>query len=138
MPEAMSPSMPDAPRAGGVPPEPPPAAPQDAPKKPAKAPASGPQRAMVRLGLVRDIDLALHLPIRYDDETRLVAIADARDGRTVQVEGTVTDSRVEQRPRRQLVVRLGDGSGELTLRFLHFYPSQQKALAVGMRIRVRG
>ncbi len=104
----------------------------------ATPPKSAPQRAMAKLGLLRDIDLALHLPLRYEDETRLTRIADAREGDAVQVEGVVSDSRVELRPRRQLVVRVDDGSGELVLRFLHFYPSQQKALAVGARVRVRG
>ena len=104
----------------------------------AQAAKSGPQRAMHRLGLVRDIDLALHLPMRYDDETRIVPIAEARDGAVAQVEGCVVDSRVEQRSRRQLVVRLADGSAELTLRFLNFYPAQQRALAAGERVRVRG
>jgi ATP-dependent DNA helicase RecG len=100
---------------------------------------SGPQRALARLGLTRDIDLALHLPLRYEDETTLQRLADARDGETVQTEATVADSRVEFRPRRQLVVRLRDDDGEaLVLRFLNFYPSQHKALAVGRRVRVRG
>jgi ATP-dependent DNA helicase RecG len=99
---------------------------------------SAPQRAMDKLGLVRDIDLALHLPLRYEDETRIVPIAGVRDGDTAQVEGTVREARVEFRPRRQLVVRLADDSGELVLRFLHFYPSHQKTLAAGARLRVRG
>src|SRR5512142_844457 len=99
---------------------------------------SAPQRALEKLGLVRDIDLALHLPLRYEDETRLVPIGQAREGETVQVEGEVRAARVEFRPRRQLVVRLHDASGELVLRFLHFYPSQQKTLAPGTRVRVRG
>ncbi len=96
------------------------------------------QRAMEKLGLRRDIDLALHLPLRYEDETRLTPIAEARDGEPVQVEGIVRDARVELRGRRQLVVHIADDSGELVLRFLHFYPSQQKTLAPGTRIRVRG
>jgi ATP-dependent DNA helicase RecG len=100
--------------------------------------ATGPQRAMLKLGLVRDIDLALHLPLRYEDETRNQRIADAREGDTVQVEGVVLDCRTAQGMRRQLIVRLADESGELVLRFLNFYPSQQKALAVGHRIRARG
>jgi ATP-dependent DNA helicase RecG len=87
---------------------------------------------------VRDIDLALHLPLRYEDETRIVAIADLRDGETGQVEGVVTDCRVQFRPRRQLVVKIQDAADDLVLRFLHFYPSHQKALAVGTRVRVRG
>ncbi len=58
---------------------------------------------------------------------------------TLQVEATVADCRVENRARRQLVVRLTDDDGEsLVLRFLNFYPSQQKQLAVGQRVRVRG
>jgi len=100
--------------------------------------ASAPMRALERLGLTRDIDLALHLPLRYEDETRIVRIADAREGDTVQVEGTVADARVEFRPRRQLVVRLDDGSDTLVLRFLNFYPSHQKTLARGAHVRVRG
>jgi ATP-dependent DNA helicase RecG len=99
---------------------------------------SAPQRALEKLGLRRPIDLALHLPMRYEDETRLTAIAALRDGLTAQVEGVVTDCEVQIRGRRQLVVRVHDGADDLMLRFLHFYPSHQKALAVGQRVRVRG
>ncbi|MFO1218625.1 MAG: ATP-dependent DNA helicase RecG [Burkholderiaceae bacterium] len=99
---------------------------------------SAPQRALQRLGLERDIDLALHLPLRYEDETHIERIADAREGETAQVEGVVADARIEYRPRRQLVVRLDDGSGSLVLRFLNFYPSHQKTLARGAHVRVRG
>ncbi|WP_445207674.1 ATP-dependent DNA helicase RecG [Aquabacterium sp. G14] len=93
---------------------------------------------MERLGLKRDIDLALHLPLRYEDETRLTLLRDARDGQTVQVEGVVRDNRIEARGRRQLIVRLHDGSGEVLLRFLNFYGSQQKSWGAGVRLRVRG
>ncbi|MDP2264899.1 MAG: ATP-dependent DNA helicase RecG [Hydrogenophaga sp.] len=99
---------------------------------------SAPQKALHKLGLVRDIDLALHLPLRYEDETRVVRLADAREGQTVQIEGTVTHAEVTLRPRRQLLVTLDDGSDTCTLRFFTFYPSHQKALAVGARIRARG
>ncbi len=99
---------------------------------------SGPQRALEKLGLVRAIDLALHLPIRYEDETRIVPIAELRDGSVAQVEGVVTDCHVQMRARRQLVVRIHDGHDDLVLRFLHFYPSHQRSLAVGQRVRVRG
>ena len=93
---------------------------------------------MERLGLTRDIDLALHLPLRYEDETRLTLLREARDGETVQVEGVVRDNRIEARGRRQLIVRLHDGSGEVLLRFLNFYGSQQKSWGAGVRLRVRG
>jgi ATP-dependent DNA helicase RecG len=98
----------------------------------------GPQSALHKMGLARDIDLALHIPLRYEDETRVVRLRDAREGDTVQIEATVTDSQVQFRPRRQLVVTVDDGSDTCVLRFFSFYPSQQKALAVGTRLRIRG
>jgi ATP-dependent DNA helicase RecG len=104
----------------------------------AAKPRSAPLRALDKLGLTRDIDLALHLPLRYEDETRITPIAALDDGQAAQVEGVVVDCQVQFRPRRQLVVRLADGSGDLVLRFLHFYPSQQKTLAQGRRVRARG
>ena len=100
--------------------------------------ASAPQKALEKLGLKRDIDLALHLPLRYEDETRITKLRDARDGDQVQIEARVMECEVSYRPRRQLVVTVDDGSETCTLRFFSFYPSQQKALAVGNSIRVRG
>ncbi|CAN5823842.1 ATP-dependent DNA helicase RecG [soil metagenome] len=99
---------------------------------------SAPQKAMEKLGLRRDIDLALHLPLRYEDETRITPLGALRDGDSAQVEGVVSVCEVQVRARRQLIVHVTDGEDELILRFLHFYPSQQKALAVGTRVRVRG
>ncbi len=93
---------------------------------------------MLKLGLVRDIDMALHLPLRYVDETRLVPIGTLRDGDSAQVQGTVLDSRIETRSRRQLLARVADNSGELLVRLLHFYPSNQKTLAAGNLVRLRG
>ena len=77
----------------------------------ADKPLSVPQKALRKLGLVRDIDLALHLPLRYEDETRLMRLADVRDGETGQFEAEVVSSDWSYRPRRQLVVvRDGDNS----------------------------
>ncbi|SDC95551.1 ATP-dependent DNA helicase RecG [Variovorax sp. CF079] len=115
------------------------------PEKPAAAPAPAPgaglspvQRALRKLGLLRDIDFALYLPMRYEDETRIVRLADTRDGDTAQIEAVVKDCEVVFRPRRQLIVTVDDGSDTCQLRFFNFYPSQQKQLAVGARVRVRG
>ena len=108
---------------------------QPATKSPAKSPA---QKALEKLGLRRGIDLALHLPLRYEDETCIIKLKDARDGDMVQIEGQVTHSEVGLRPRRQLRVTLDDGSDTCTLRFLNFYPSHQKTLSVGAQVRVRG
>ncbi|MBW7902215.1 MAG: ATP-dependent DNA helicase RecG [Rhodocyclaceae bacterium] len=82
-----------------------------------------------KLGLVRGDDLVLHLPLRYEDETRCFAIAEAPPGEPVQVEARVVDVAVQFRPRRQLVARVRDAAGdELALRFLNFYGSQTKQL----------
>jgi ATP-dependent DNA helicase RecG len=94
---------------------------------------------LVRLGLARDIDLVLHLPMRYEDETMLTPIAELLPGETAQAEGVVVDNEIAYRPRRQLIVKLRDDAGdELVLRFLNFYGSQVKQMAVGQRLRVRG
>jgi len=104
---------------------------------PSKA-LSAPQKALRKLGLDRDIDLALHLPLRYEDETRIVKLRDAREGDTVQIEATVTVCDITFKPRRQLLVTVDDGSDTCVMRFFSFYPSHQKALAVGNRLRLRG
>ena len=78
------------------------------------------------------------MPLRYEDETRITRLCDARDGELVQIEAVVTASEVSLRPRRQLLVTVEDGDERCTLRFFSFYPAQQKALAVGNRIRLRG
>jgi ATP-dependent DNA helicase RecG len=102
------------------------------------APKNAMQKLLEKLGLKRDIDLALHLPLRYEDETRITRLRDAREGDAIQIEGEVVECEVAYKPRRQLLVKLDDGSDVCTLRFFNFYPNQQKALAVGNRIRARG
>ncbi len=110
----------------------------------ADKPGRGLADQLVKLGIARDQDLALHLPLRYEDHTRLVPLAALAPGLTAQAEGTVRNTDVQFRPRRQLVCLLEDGADEregraqLVLRFFHFYPSQQKALQPGTRVRVFG
>ena len=93
---------------------------------------------LAKLGIHHRADLLLHLPLRYEDETHLTPIAHAQPGMTVQVQGVITHCEVMFRPRRTLVCRLREGDEELTLRFLNFYPSQQKQLSVGKQIRAIG
>ena len=107
-------------------------------KQSVSKPLTAPQKALRKLGLNRAIDLALHLPLRYEDETRIVRLAETREGDVAQIEATVTSCEVAYKPRRQLLVVVDDGSDTCTLRFFNFYPSQQKALAVGNRLRLRG
>jgi ATP-dependent DNA helicase RecG len=111
-----------------------------APKqKPAKKTVSN-ESKLARLGLRTDMDLVLHLPMRYEDETRVVTISEAclRGGEASQVEGIVNTCEIAFKPRRQLLVTIGDDSGELLLRFMNFYGSQVRQLASGTRVRVRG
>jgi len=82
--------------------------------------------------------LLLHLPLRYVDETRITAIRDLHAGEQAQVEGEIVHTEVQYKPRKALISQLRDSTGQLSLRFLHFYPSQIKALAEGRRLRVLG
>jgi ATP-dependent DNA helicase RecG len=93
------------------------------------------------MGLDSPMALALHLPSRYEDETELLTIEEAiHQGRfnSAQTQGVVIRNQVLFRPRRQMVVTIEDETETLNLRFLNFYPSQQKQMAVGVNIRVRG
>ena len=94
-----------------------------------------------KMGLDSPMALALHLPSRYEDETELLTIEKAiYQGRfaSAQTQGIVIRNQVLFRPRRQMVVTIEDKTETLNLRFLNFYPSQQKQMAVGVNIRVRG
>jgi ATP-dependent DNA helicase RecG len=93
---------------------------------------------LAKLGLRTDFDLVLHLPLRYEDETALTPIAEARHGTPVLVEGDIVSSEIAYRPRRQLVLKVRDDSGLVFVRFLNFYPSQAKTLAAGARVRLFG
>lgn len=100
-----------------------------------------PPTALEKMGLNSPMALALHLPSRYEDETELFTIEEALGlGRfhSIQTQGVVIRNQVTFRPRRQLLVTIEDDTASLQLRFLNFYPSQQKQMAVGAHIRVRG
>lgn len=98
------------------------------------------QAKLAKLGLRTDMDLALHLPMRYEDETKLVTIQEASQygAQTVQVEGIVQKVEAQYQPRRRLIVTIADETDQLVMRFLNFYASQITQLAEGTRVRVRG
>lgn len=93
---------------------------------------------LAKLGISNLHALLLHLPLRYIDETHITAIRDLRMGDSAQVEGEIVHAEVSYKPRKALIARLEDASGQLTLRFLNFYPSQIAALKVGNKLRVYG
>src|SRR5437868_11096897 len=109
-------------------------------KKPAAEPKAGNTLAdkLARLGVAREQDLVLHLPLRYEDHTHLCPLAALKAGQAWQIEGTIANTEIQYRPRRQLVCLVEEGEAQLVLRFFHFYPSQQKALAPGKRVRAFG
>jgi ATP-dependent DNA helicase RecG len=104
----------------------------------AEKPSNTLQDKLARLGIAREQDLVLHLPLRYEDYTRLTPLAALKAGEACQVEATVVNTDIRYRPRRQLFCLLADGEAQLVLRFFHFYPSQQKTLAPGKRVRAFG
>jgi len=94
--------------------------------------------SLQQLGISTMQGLLLHLPLRYIDETHISAVRDLRAGESSQVEGEIVHVEVTYKPRKALIARLEDASGQLTLRFLHFYPSQLATLKVGAKLRVYG
>jgi len=93
---------------------------------------------LAKLGLARDADLVLHLPLRWEDETRITPIRDLLPGETAQVQAVVREARVAYRPRRMLTVTVEDAGGVLGVRFLNFYPSHLKLFQPGASFRFNG
>lgn len=93
---------------------------------------------LARLGVAQVQDLLFVLPLRYEDRTRIVPIGSLLPGRRVAVEGEIQLAEVVHRRRRQLLARISDGSGFLTLRFFYFSTAQQQGLARGTRLRCFG
>jgi ATP-dependent DNA helicase RecG len=93
---------------------------------------------LAKLGVYTVQDLLFLLPLRYEDRTRIVPIGALRDAERAVIEGEVEVAEVAFRKRRQLLVRLSDGTGFITLRFFHFSNAQQQALTRGVRLRCFG
>ncbi|WP_136680661.1 ATP-dependent DNA helicase RecG [Neptunomonas sp. XY-337] len=91
-----------------------------------------------RLGITQIQDLLFHLPLRYQDRTRIVPIGSLQPGDEVVVEGEVRISDIQMGRRRALLCRIQDGTGTLTLRFFHFSAAQKNGLAPGKRVRCFG
>ncbi len=101
-------------------------------------PLSAPQKALHKLGLDTPLALALHLPFRYEDDTRLSSILEARPGESIQFEAVVLSHEVVYRPKRQLKVEVLSEGRSCTLRFFNFYPSQLKQFQAGATLRLKG
>ncbi|KFX71056.1 ATP-dependent DNA helicase RecG [Pseudomonas taeanensis MS-3] len=93
---------------------------------------------LAKVGLESLQDVLFHLPLRYQDRTRIVPIGALRPGQDAVVEGVVAGADVVMGRRRSLLVRLQDGSGTLSLRFYHFSQAQKEGLKRGTQVRCYG
>jgi ATP-dependent DNA helicase RecG len=95
---------------------------------------------LARIGVASVQDLLFHLPLRYQDRTRVVPIADLKAGDEALVDGEIRDAAIGYGRRRSLKVWLADESGQggILLRFFHFSRSQTSALKPGARLRCYG
>jgi len=100
----------------------------------------GPQLAkrLERLHIITVQDLLFHLPLRYQDRTRVLPIAALRHGSEAAIVGEIVQSQIKFGKRRMLLCTLQDGSGMITLRFFHFNNKQQATLQAGNRLRCFG
>jgi len=91
-----------------------------------------------KLGIAQVQDLLFHLPLRYQDRTRLQALGSLRPQQEVLVEGTIKVSQIKFGRRRSLLCHIEDGTGSLVLRFFHFSNTQLQQLAKGVKLRCFG
>lgn len=96
------------------------------------------EKKLHSLGLIEPIDFLLHIPLRYEDHSRIHSISELAPGMKVQLEGTISNIQVVMRGRRQLTATFKDQSGSIQLRWLNFYPNQKTALEKKGLFRIRG
>lgn len=89
-------------------------------------------------GITQVQDLLFHLPLRYQDRTKIAPIATLREGQEAVIEGEIRVADIVFGGRRSLVARIQDGTGTLTLRFFHFSAAQKNRLKIGTRLRCFG
>lgn len=109
-------------------------------EKPAKQKAETVSVAerVARMGLINDWDFVLHLPLRYEDETRITRICDLKAGDWAQIQGTVISSRTQGGRFMQLIASVSDGTANIEIRFLHFYPKMRERFKSGTLLRLSG
>jgi len=104
----------------------------------AAAVAPSPPEGLKKIGLHRWVDVVLHFPLRYENESQVVTRADVVPGQFAQVQVQVVSSRVVFRPRRMLLVEVEDATGSAMLRFIYFKEAQKNAYRPGLQFRVLG
>jgi len=95
-------------------------------------------KKLKKLGINSTIDLLLYLPNKYNDQTIIQSINDTLIGQRSQIEANVNDVEVKYRPKRNLILYVSDSTGQMQIRFLHYYPSQIKQLESAGLVRFYG
>jgi ATP-dependent DNA helicase RecG len=93
---------------------------------------------LAKLGIHNLADLLFHLPLRYQDRTRIAPLGSLRNGDEITVRGEIQLTEIKYGRRRMLLSRISDGTGFLTLRFFHFSAQQQAGLARGIHLECFG
>ena len=96
------------------------------------------QEKLHKIGIESLQDLLFHLPLHYQDRTRITPVYALQLGRSYVVQGTITSARIEITKRRSLICTLNDGSGTIRLRFYYFNSTQKNQLQTGAVIRCFG
>ena len=97
------------------------------------------EKLLNKLNIQNWFDLLLHLPVRYEDRTKITDIQDLKDNALSQVLGKVIDVDIVFRGKRNLVVQLEDGYGDqISLRYMHFYPNQKAQFEIGKYVLAAG
>ena len=95
-------------------------------------------KKLKKLGITSTIDLLLYLPNKYNDQTVIQTINDSLVGEKSQIEVNVNDLEVKYRPKKNLILYVSDQTGQMQIRFLHYYPSQIKQLESASLVRFYG
>ncbi len=93
---------------------------------------------LARLGIRTIQDMLFHLPLRYEDRTRIWPVAAVTPGQHATIEGEVVGSHVSYGRKRMMTVKLVDASGPLTLRFFNFALAQKESFRTGAKVRAFG
>lgn len=95
-------------------------------------------KKLERLNLLQVEDLLFLLPLRYEDRTQLIKLGALQIGQRCLVTGEVQLAETVYRGRRNLLVRVADGTGQITLRFFHFSRQQQAQFQAGVNVTCFG
>lgn len=97
------------------------------------------EKLLNKLNIQNWFDLLLHLPVRYEDRTKITDIQDLKDNVFSQVLGKVIDVDIVFRGKRNLIVQLEDGYGDqISLRYMHYYPNQKAQFEIGKYVLAAG